>query len=471
MCAPSESCNSCIGDCGPCATGTVYYVSSAGSDSNAGTSPSTAWKTLSKVQSAKNLIHAGDTVLFRQGDTFVGTLKWDRWYGGGAPTGAAGLPITFASYGSGPKPIFQYPPLSSSSPAPENRTLFSFFGVDYLIIDGLNFTDTTFPRADKLTPANMGIAIQLGVGGEALNMHNIVRNTDMSNIGMGVTISGDFNVVDHCTMTDLKNLVDTACPDGGTTGFCSYDDYGANGVTVTGNDNVVSNNLFTGNWAHSTDFGFNGGAVEAYGAGHGLNRNRVIGNTILDCGGVMEIGSSGVAASADNVVAYNLVVNAGMLTWVNLAGPFATTTSNVQYYNNTVAQTPSSRFQDGVIFGSGGTITATTLFVLKNNIFYLSTGERMVRTGTDMTKYVHTNNVFMLSNGSTLNYTANPTEVITTQPVFTSTTNSDPSLWNYRLLPNTAARRAGTALNQGFTVDIQGTSISAPPDCGAFQGP
>jgi hypothetical protein len=453
----------------------VYYVSSvSGLDTNTGLDPQNPWRTLSKVQSAKNIIRAGDSVLFKRGETFVGTFRWDRWYGGGAPTGTASAPITFASYGtSTAKPIFQYPALTASSPAPAYRVLLSFFGVDYLVIDGLNFTDTAFPRNDKLTPANMGIAIQLGVGGEALNMHNTVRNVDMSNIGMGVTISGDFNVVDRCTMTDLKNLVDTACANPNDTGFCSYDDYGANGVTVTGNDNVISNNLFTGNWAHSTDFGYNGGAVEAYGAAHGLNRNKILYNTIFDCGGVMEIGSTGVASSADNVVAYNLLVNDGMLTWVNLAGPFATTTSNVQYYNNTIVQTPTTRFSEGYMFGAGGTITATTLFRIKNNIFYLSNGDDVLRSNVNIAKYDMGNNVYQLGAGSVLNYTAATGDVTVpiATAIFTNTTSSDPTAWDYRLLPNSAARRNGANLNQGFTRDLPGVPITTPPDCGAYQGP
>ena len=72
------------------ATGTVYYVSNSGNDSNDGKSPSSAWATLDKVNSAS--LSAGDAVLFECGSLFRGTI-----------TTAAG--VTYASYGDGQMPI------------------------------------------------------------------------------------------------------------------------------------------------------------------------------------------------------------------------------------------------------------------------------------------------------------------------------------------------------------------------------
>ena len=67
-----------------------YYVSSAGNDQASGTQAA-PWKTLSKVNSVQ--LVAGDSVLFRCGDTFNGTLS---------PAGAG---IVFASYGTGANPV------------------------------------------------------------------------------------------------------------------------------------------------------------------------------------------------------------------------------------------------------------------------------------------------------------------------------------------------------------------------------
>src|SRR4051794_19864058 len=58
----------------------TYYVSAAGSDSNSGTSTGSAWKSISRVNSAT--LHAGDTINFRGGDTFSGGLVVNSGEGG-----------------------------------------------------------------------------------------------------------------------------------------------------------------------------------------------------------------------------------------------------------------------------------------------------------------------------------------------------------------------------------------------------
>jgi hypothetical protein len=74
----------------PVAKATVYYVSPHGWDSNRGTSPRAAWRTVGRVNRAA--FRPGDTVLFRGGSVYGGTL-FPR------TSGYAGAPITFSSYG------------------------------------------------------------------------------------------------------------------------------------------------------------------------------------------------------------------------------------------------------------------------------------------------------------------------------------------------------------------------------------
>lgn len=71
------------------ASGSIYYVSADGSDSNNGTSQDTPWNSLNKVNAAT--LKSGDVVLFKRGDVFRGqiTLK----------TG-----VTYSAYGEGSKP-------------------------------------------------------------------------------------------------------------------------------------------------------------------------------------------------------------------------------------------------------------------------------------------------------------------------------------------------------------------------------
>ena len=52
---------------------TVYYVdATSGSDSNDGNSVTSAWKTLTKVNNTSSSFIAGDSILFKQGETWVG---------------------------------------------------------------------------------------------------------------------------------------------------------------------------------------------------------------------------------------------------------------------------------------------------------------------------------------------------------------------------------------------------------------
>ena len=80
---------------------TNYYVSSSGTtanDTNAGKSSLLPWKSIAKVNSSMSTFVAGDSVLFKCGDTFVDQLNISK-------SGTSILPIVFGSYGTGAKPI------------------------------------------------------------------------------------------------------------------------------------------------------------------------------------------------------------------------------------------------------------------------------------------------------------------------------------------------------------------------------
>ena len=69
----------------------VYYVSNSGNDSNNGTSPSTPWKTIAKVNSTN--FSRNTYVCFKRDDMWRETLMADK----------AG--VTYTAYGTGEKPI------------------------------------------------------------------------------------------------------------------------------------------------------------------------------------------------------------------------------------------------------------------------------------------------------------------------------------------------------------------------------
>ncbi|MBK7382081.1 MAG: right-handed parallel beta-helix repeat-containing protein [Flavobacteriales bacterium] len=77
---------------------TVYYVSSTGSDTNNGTSTSTPWKTITRVNQLGSALVAGDQILFQRGGTFRGRLDMTR-------SGTTANKITVGAYGTGEAPI------------------------------------------------------------------------------------------------------------------------------------------------------------------------------------------------------------------------------------------------------------------------------------------------------------------------------------------------------------------------------
>ncbi|RTE08960.1 right-handed parallel beta-helix repeat-containing protein [Paenibacillus whitsoniae] len=88
-----------LGSTEAAAANTTYYVDAGqGSDANNGTSASTAWKTLAKVNATT--FQPGDRILFEAGNTWTGQL-----YPKGS--GSSGSPIVIDQYGSGEKPKIQ----------------------------------------------------------------------------------------------------------------------------------------------------------------------------------------------------------------------------------------------------------------------------------------------------------------------------------------------------------------------------
>jgi hypothetical protein len=88
-------------------SGRTYYVDSVGgNDTNSGTSASSAWRTLSKANSAP--LVPGDQLLLRRGDTWTGSLQIIK-----SGTGAA--PIMFDAYGTGAPPSLRVPERVSQS--------------------------------------------------------------------------------------------------------------------------------------------------------------------------------------------------------------------------------------------------------------------------------------------------------------------------------------------------------------------
>ncbi len=100
--------------------GRLFYVSTAGSDTNSGTSKDRPFRTIDRAQS---VVRPGDYILIKRGDIFKNTFIDVK------KSGSLGKYITFATYGSGSKPVIEHDYKNTCSIADRN----------YVQIDNLHF--------------------------------------------------------------------------------------------------------------------------------------------------------------------------------------------------------------------------------------------------------------------------------------------------------------------------------------------
>ncbi|HEU4472781.1 MAG TPA: right-handed parallel beta-helix repeat-containing protein [Flavisolibacter sp.] len=78
-----------------------YFSSSSGDDSRSAAeaaSPATPWRSIQKLNAISALLRPGDSILFKRGEVFYGTIR-------AAASGNASAPIVYAAYGTGFKPV------------------------------------------------------------------------------------------------------------------------------------------------------------------------------------------------------------------------------------------------------------------------------------------------------------------------------------------------------------------------------
>ncbi len=121
----------------------TYYFSSSGSDNNTGTSLSSPFQTIAKLNSLT--LNAGDNVLFNRGDIFYGIISLHN-------SGSAGSPITFSAYGTGNKPIITgFTTISSWTNLGANiwessNTISSLSYTNMVVVNGINTPMGRYPN-------------------------------------------------------------------------------------------------------------------------------------------------------------------------------------------------------------------------------------------------------------------------------------------------------------------------------------
>jgi hypothetical protein len=133
-------------------SGTAYYVSNSGNDSNNGISTSSPWKSVAHVVAFEPSLRAGDCVLFQRGGVWAEQLNISNVHG------TQTNPITFGNYGSGNIPV-----LDGGSTRPYGIVDGAASGQvasSYVTIDGFEVRNSTSGGIIFSYLAQPGITIQ-----------------------------------------------------------------------------------------------------------------------------------------------------------------------------------------------------------------------------------------------------------------------------------------------------------------------
>jgi hypothetical protein len=391
--------------------GSYYVDSSSGSDSNSGTSASSPWRSLAPVNS--RTFGPGDTIYLARGSEWDGGLTING-------SGAEGRPLTVTAYGDGERPIIHNDP-----------------DVEWSRVVTIGGSWVVFESALVRDAHEFGVAI------DASASHVTVRDCEITAVGIGIGVMGQYNLVTENAIHNLYMVHDD--PDN------ADDDYGALAMCLYDSYNEVSYNHMYYCTDASCDYGTDGGAVEIYGSVAGSNIHH---NLAQNGDGFIEIGGG---AAIDTTIAYNVSFNNGLFTTIHLDGTFASDVHDLRVDNNTIVETAEAGW--AALAWVGDTPSADTMS-FRNNIVYLGDYDRL----TNSDGFAHTNNLYYMANGNTqLGLTLGDQERLA-DPRFVDGYDGD-----LHLLANSPAIDGGLDLGYSSDFDDQTLPAGAAPDLGAYE--
>lgn len=332
----------------------TYYVDNcviAGADSNSGTSPSTPWLTLVRVNSAS--FAAGDSVLFRNGCTWVGELMVSQ-------SGDAGRPLTFGTYGVGTRALID----GTGKPSAVVVYGQSHVTIDNLELDNGGYADVVFSGGSSdfilshCVLRRSGPRYWVGPPGYRQGAAVLVNNTRGGTISdnvivdsyRGIELSGYGHV-----RTDAVHVMENTISYSGQTGIDLTD-----GVT----DSIVEHNDVTYSAQSYDDTA--GIYAARSGAGNVIRYNRILngGTSSTRSAGIMIDEGSAAALVCGNLIAFNTngCIDEG-------SGTPSLIYNNTCYYNN---QQHADSGELDVFYSPGAGV------MFKNNVAVASPGKHLV---------------------------------------------------------------------------------------------
>ena len=397
-----------------------YFSSSTGNDSNVG-SEASPFQTISKLNSL--VLVAGDKILFKKGDTFIGQIIVSY-------SGTDGFPIVYDCYGTGDLPILSAS--NGNNGIPDPLSTIKILGKQYLEFHNLQIENERFDaEAGSPNDQSFGIYYQSfktlpaskNFEDAVLFKHFRFSNLRIQNIYSVNSVGTAFNniytsgiyfidafandiIIEDCYFTDIErcgiwlrryvsdaiirnnNFIDT----GGSGTIISVSKrvlYEKNLMRFTGSD---SDSRMTkrgsGMWVFGSDdvVAQYNTSQHARGAGDSSGMHVDYGNTnILYQYNYLEDSAGGFCETLgdnDNIIwRYNISVNEGTvdkggvnrLLWVSDYAYVPKKSTNVYVYNNTVYQGFNYKNSIG---DSEISLKATSLNFI-NNIIYLEPSAKL----------------------------------------------------------------------------------------------
>ena len=412
-----------------------YYVNSSSTSTITDGSIENPWKTIFQVNQISQLLKPGDTVFFRRGTLFNGTLTIGS-------SGTSENPIVLTGYGDGTKPLFTN----------STTNVIVIRNQQHVVIDGLKIIDNTMDPNKHSITAKISYGIVIDASPDCQ-----IKNCDITMVGIGISLNNGSNrtTIAGNYIYNMRMVKNTLGGD---------DDFGANAIVIASSENIITKNRFEDCWGNSYDYSFDGGAIEFF--GQQMNENKIMNNTAINCSGFIEAGSNTQGAAINNIIAYNKIINNGYAGVFHNSAAFKVNISNMKYFNNLIIETKVQFAYPKKLFWMSDT-TVLNIVEFKNNIVWLQTGISFGMNSKLAGAISHSHNLFRISNGGTLGVSLDPTElVIGSVGLFTDTTGSVAN-WDFHLPSGSIAIDAGTDL--GILYDFEGNPIRGRPDIGIFE--
>ncbi len=173
----------------------TYYLSPSGNDSADGTSPQTAWRTLSRANSA--ILRPGDRLLLQGGHRFSGQLRL-----GPKDAGNRRRPVYIGSYGTG------------------RAVIVGTEAAGIVVVDtaGVSIAHVILVGTHRAGPASVGIQLYSGLPANHHLDHVVINGVDVSGFGTGISMGAAHQAAGFRDVW----ISDSALHDNVSAGLASY---------------------------------------------------------------------------------------------------------------------------------------------------------------------------------------------------------------------------------------------------------